>query len=321
MGKRTLKEVESLYSEIENIAKSLKIDYSEMTCYMDDKSEITDVFFDIKVNGKPSNIKYTEYKELREFVKENKINEIKIETDGRPFKSNYKGLVYPAYTMVIKGKPLVCEKSLYSFVLYIKYTDREHFKYISSFNHIQELNDKDMEEAKKNIKYLEKIGYKNETGDKEYNMEFLKTLGFNNIGDYIEDNFTRITGAKYLEERIGGVFSFFDTFEVEKIKVNFTLNENGWLNGISDFIIYAKDNPENMTYEEFNTIQKRSITLIYNDKEIMNYRLDTRDFRNVVFCSMDVFPNKIIKHIKGIKGEGLEITLKKLEESGYTLDL
>lgn len=321
MGKRTLKEVESLYSEIENIAKSLKIDYSEMTCYMDDKSKITDVFFDIKVNGKPSNIKYTEYKELREFVKKNKINELNFEVNGIPFGASYKDSTYPLYKMVIKGKPLVCEKFLYSFVINIGYANGQSVKYVSSVNYIQELSDKDKVEVENHIKELGKMGYENKTNNKEY-IDFLKMIGVD-IEEYNQKEETSVNGkgAEFLEKEIVAAFDFFKTFEVEKIKLNFTINENGFLNGISDFIIYAKTNPENMTYKEFEIIQSKHITLIYNSKEIMNCKLEPRDFRNIVFCSMEVNPDKIVKYVKGIKGERLRPVLKKLEESGYIFDL
>lgn len=320
MLKTKIKEIENLYPQIQNIIKSLKITDSKMTYYINNDEEITDIFFDIRVNGKPDKIKYKEYKELTDFVKQNKINEIRFKADGMPYGASYDDPTYPLYEMVIKGKPLLCEKSLYSFVLYINYLDRQSFKYISSVNYIQELNYKHMEKVKDHIRDLEKIGYKSKIGNEEY-IELLRSAGIDIEGfDKDKEPFNSIA-TEFLEMEVGKAFIYFESFEVERIKVNYTLNEKGFLNAVSDFIIYAKTNPENMTYKEFEIIQNRSMTLIYNNKEIMDYSLEPRDFRNVVFYSMDISPHKVVKSIKGTKGEGLRPIIKRLEKSGYTLDL
>lgn len=279
---------EQLMEDIQNIAKSLDINSIKILYSINEKEEFiysSEIY--VRVYGNPSNIKYDEYKKLEDFCAKNNISYIDFKSLEEEIVDNDFGYTESIYFMMIENnKKRQGSYELYSISISERVKNNSVVKSITNY----ELKDKQYKELLiEKIEELMLLGYKNETD--------LKVGKFKKLKKEIETISNKITSIKIDNVEI----------KVDEEKVLIILN--------------TKDNPENITYKEFEIIQNKHITLIYNGKEIMDYSLEPRDFRNVVFCSMDISPHKVVKSIKGTKGEGLRPIIKRLEKSGYTLDL
>lgn len=101
------------------------------------------------------------------------------------------------------------------------------------------------------------------------------------------------------------------SLDINSIKILYSINEKEEFIYSSEIYVRVYGNPSNIKYDEY--------------KKLENFcaknSLKPRDFRNVVFCSMDISPYKAVKSIKGTKGERLRPIIKRLEKSDYTLDI